>query len=75
MREKDMADKEAIDVGQDIAKILLDWRPGMNYDDVTEAIMHALESASIQVEGGSEAKMKACVFELRRKLEERTMSF
>ena len=43
--------KRPIDVGHEIAKILLEWRPERNADDVAGAIIHALFSYTKTIDG------------------------
>ena len=67
-------DKRPIDVGHEITALLQDWRPEMDADAVTDAIMHALERYSINLEGGSETGMRSCLFRLRDKIDQRIRS-
>ena len=57
-------DKEAIDVGHEIAELLLAWRPEMSAEDVADAIMHALERYSIEIEGPGEIGLRSCLYRL-----------
>ena len=67
-------EKKAIDVGHEMADLLLAWRPEMNCQDVTSAIMHALERYSIEIEGPGETGLRTCLFELNNNIENRIMS-
>ena len=64
-------EKKAIDVGDEIAGILLEWRPDIVGEDVASAIMYALEHYSIEVEGSSESGMGSCLFKLQAMVENR----
>lgn len=66
--------KEAIDVGYEMARLLLEWRPEMSGEDVASAIMHALERYSIELEGPGETGLRVCLFKLREMIEERNRS-
>ena len=70
----DEGSKEAIDVGYEIAALLLAWRPETNSEDVSTAIMHALERYSIEIEGSGEAGLRGCLQSLNAKIEERRRS-
>ena len=67
--------RDPLDVGHDIARILREWRPSMNCEDVSAALMIALERYSIDTEGASETKLRACVLALQKKIDKRIMSF
>ena len=47
-------DERAMDVGQEIANLLLILEPKMEPEDIVGALMHALERYSIELEGASE---------------------
>ena len=70
-----MQEKEAIHVGHEIAKLLLDWRPEMGHEDVATAIMHALERYSIDNQNPDESELRTIFVYLERKIEERQRSF
>ena len=67
-------EKKAIDVGDEIAEILLKWRPDIVGEDVASAIMYALEHYSETIEEGSEVGMGSCLFKLQAMVENRIMS-
>lgn len=67
-------DKQAIDVGHEMAKLLVEWRPDISGEDVASAIMHTLEHYSITLEGASESGMRSCLFRLRDKIDQRIKS-
>lgn len=67
-------DSKAIDVGHHIAGTLLEWRPDFEGDDISTAIMHALERYSITLEGPGESGLMGCLFELQKKIEARLRS-
>ena len=67
-------EREAIDVGHEMAVALLAWRPTMHAEDVTAAIMHALERYSTQIEGSGEVGLASCFYALERAMEERRRS-
>ena len=64
-------EKKAIDVGEEIADLLAEWRPQINGEDVASAIIYALEHYSVELEGGSESGMSGCLFRLRAKVDQR----
>ena len=66
--------KEAIDVGYEMARLLLEWRPEMSGEDVASAIMHALERYSIELEGSGESGLRGCLYSLRESIDKRMMS-
>lgn len=66
--------KEQMEMGHKIAAMLLDWRPKMNPEDVSGAIMSALERYSIDTEGSSESGLSACMSKLEREFKRRRMS-
>lgn len=66
--------QEAIDIGHDMADLLLAWRPGFGSSDVASAIMYALEHYSIQIEGSGETGLRTCLFLLKDKIDQRIMS-
>ena len=66
--------REAIDVGHEMADLLLEWRPKMSPDDVVDAIMHALERYSIELEGPGESGLLRCLRLLEENIEERIRS-
>ena len=68
-------DKEAIDVGYEIAKLLLDWRPEMGHEDVATAIMQPLERYSIDNQNSNESELRTIFGYLERMIEERERSF
>ena len=67
-------DKRAIDVGHEMATLLAQWRPEMNAEDVSDAIMHAMERYSITLEGPGETGLRSCLFSLKDKIDERIRS-
>ena len=67
-------EREAIDVGQEMADLLLAWRPEMNSTDVVDAIMHALERYSIEIEGSGELGLASCIRKLEKELDDRRRS-
>ena len=69
-------DKKAIDVGHDIADLLLAWRPNRrgSSEDVALAIMYALERYSIEVEGPGETLLRGSLVELRDGIDRRLMA-
>lgn len=69
-----MQEKEAIDVGDEMANLLLAWRPEMNGEDVASAIMHALERYSITIEGSGESGLRSCLYALKEKSDNRIRS-
>ena len=69
-----MKEKEAIDVRHEISQVLLEWRPEMNAENVVSAIMHALEDYSITIEGSGESGLRACLFALKEKSDNRIRS-
>ena len=54
-----------------MAKLLLAWRSDMNSEDVTAALMSALEHTSVETEGPSEVRLLACLVRLKKKIDER----
>jgi len=66
--------REAIDVGHEIAAILQKWRPDMNQKDVAIAVMHALERLSINIEGPGESNLSGILLELKDQCDKRIMS-
>ena len=69
-----MAIKEPVDIGKEMANLLVEWRPQMAPQDIAKAIMHALERYSIELEGSGESGLSSCMYELENKLEERRRS-
>jgi hypothetical protein len=69
-----MAKKQAIDVGHEMAALLREWRPKIKGEDVAEAIIHALERYSIDIEGPRELGLMSCLTKLQIKMEERLRS-
>ncbi len=69
-----MAVKKACDVGQEIASLLIEWRPKMAPQDIASAIMHGLERYSIDLEGSGESGLSFCMQELEDAIEKRRMS-
>ena len=67
-------EKKAIDVGHEMADLLLAWRPELSSGDVASAVMHALERYSIQLEGSRESGLRGCLFELKDRIDKRIMS-
>ena len=73
-----MADeRKAIDVGHEMADVLLKWRPniGSATDDVASALMHAMEWYSTESEQVSESGLRALVFKVKDGINMRIMSF
>ena len=66
--------KKAIDVGHEMANLLVEWRPDMNREDVASAIIHALLRYSITIEGSGESGLRSCLFALRDKIDEEIKS-
>lgn len=66
--------QRAIDIGHDMANLLLAWRPEFSSEDVASAIMYALERYSIEIEGSGETSLRTCLFLLRDKIDHRIMS-
>lgn len=64
-------ERKPIDIGREIAELLIAWRPEIDGEDVASAIMHALERYSIQIEGGAEGGLRWCLNELGPKIQER----
>ena len=54
-----------------MGNLLLAWRPDLNSEDVTAALMSALEHASTERDGSSEGKLLGCLGELKKKIDER----
>lgn len=48
-------EEKAIDIGHEMAELLVQWRPEMNGEDVARAVMHALERYSMSLEGSGES--------------------
>ena len=69
-----MKEKKAIDVGHEMAQVLLEWRPEMNGEVIASAIMHALERYSINIEGPGESGLSTCLFALKEKIDNRIRS-
>ena len=69
-----MAIKEPVDIGKEMANLLVEWRPQMAPQDIAKAIMYALERYSIDLEGSGEGGLSSCMYELENKLEERRRS-
>ena len=67
-------DERAMDVGQEIANLLLILEPKMEPEDIVGALMHALERYSIELEGASESELSQCIHELRERLDNRLRS-
>ena len=67
-------EREAIDVGHEMADLLLAWRPEMNPTDVVDAIMHALERYSTRIEGPGELGLASCIRKLKKALDDRHRS-
>lgn len=67
--------KEPIDVGHEIAKMLLAWRPNLSAGEVAAAIMHALERYSIKTEGSGETGLRTCLYEMQVRINDRYRSF
>ena len=64
-----MAEKrDALEIGADMAKLLIAWRPEMNPKDVVDVIMHALERYSNEIEGPGELGFLHCLRELEREI-------
>lgn len=57
-----------------MAELLLQWRPKFDGDDVSSAIMHALERYSIALEGSGEMGLLTCLRSLEQKIEGRIRS-
>ena len=66
-------EKQAIDIGHDMADLLLAWRPQFSSSDVASAIMHALEHYSVELEGPGETGLRTCLFQLKDKIDHRIM--
>ena len=63
--------KQPIDVGEEIAQLLMQWRPQIDGEDVASAIMYALEHYSVELDGASESGLESCLFKLNEKVEQR----
>ncbi len=50
-------DKKAIDIGHEMAELLVQRRPEMNGKDVASTTMHALERYAISLEGSGESRI------------------
>ena len=66
--------KKPIDIGHEMADLLIEWRPDINGEDVACAIMHALEHYSVTLEGASESGMGSCLYRLRDMVDQRIRS-
>ena len=69
-----MATKKAVDVGHEMAGLLIEWRPQMAPQDIATAIMSALERYSIKLEGSEENGLSSCMQELEDAMNKRRMS-
>ena len=67
-------EEKAIDVGHEMAELLVQWQPEMNGEDVARAVMHALERYSISLEGSGESGILSCMFNLKDVVESRIRS-
>ena len=67
-------EQTALHVGHEMGELLLPWRPEMSPEDVSSATMHALEHYSIQLERPRECGIMACLYKLKRMIDERLMS-
>ena len=63
------------EIGAVLGNQLATWRPEANAEDVTQAIMVALERYSIQTEGSGEGGLRTIIFRLREGLDARLKSF
>ena len=63
-------DKTAMDVGGDIAALLLAWRPEIGSDDLANALIHAVHKCSIALEGVREGGLQGFINALDRKTQE-----
>ena len=69
-------DKKAIDVGHEVADILIGWRPSEGYaEDIASAVMCALERYNIEVAPDLESELRTIFVYLDRQMDERRMSF
>ena len=70
-----MTDKASRDIGLEIANSFTEWRPEKGAgDEIASAIMTALERYSIKLEGSGESNLSSCLYELRRRIDERLRS-
>ena len=72
-----MADRKAIDVGHEMGALLFAWDLTSSGDarrDVAIAIMHALESYSIAIEGPRETLLQGCLYHLKHEIYRRLMA-
>ena len=67
-------EEKAIDIGHEMAELLVQWRPEMNGEDVARAVMHALERYSMSLEGSGESGIRSCLFNLKDMVESRIRS-
>lgn len=67
-------DDGAFDVGTEMAAMLLAWRPEMDADAVSAAVMHALERYSIEIEGPGEVGLRGCLYRLSERINARHRS-
>ena len=72
-----MKELEPIEVGNNMAKALLEWnkRDRVDGKDVATAVMHLLERYSIEREGSGEGFLKSIFVHLDNQMKERWKSF
>lgn len=63
-------EKTAMDIGGDIAALLLAWRPDIGSDDLANALIHAVHKCSVALEGASEGRLQGFINALDRKTQE-----
>ena len=71
-----MNSKEPIEVGHEIADLLIAWRPSAKQSgkEISDAIIFALEHYSIESEGAREIGLRSILQHLRQQIEWRYQS-
>ena len=60
--------QDAMDVGYEMADLLLAWRHGMSHEDVADAIMYALQRYSWDARSPGWIGLSGCLFMLQEKI-------
>ena len=69
-------ERQATDVGREIASILTEWRPEEGYtEDIADAVMNALSRYNLKVAPTMESELRTIFVYLREKMEELSRSF
>ena len=62
--------RRPIDVGEEIAEVLYGWRPTMDTEDVSAAVVHAVSLYSMKRGCSSEVELRDCLFRLTDHIDE-----